>query len=332
MFVEAGMTPLQALQTATLQAAKYLGMLDTIGSVEAGKIADLVLLDGNPLDDIGNTRTIAAVVVNGRLFTKSQLQQMLADAERAASRGARSAPPGSAKSQAGTCCARLIPCQSGLKIMCTAEFLDEKRSWAPSPNPRQGRRLTRTVHVVCSCCFSLSAPSTVFLMTDFDELYRCYVDAVFRFALQQVRRRDIAEEITSDTFVALYERLTEIDTAQLPNWLFTVARNRATDYWRRQVLENRFLAGYKPVDTVDPATEPEFERWLEQNPQLKPIHRVCLMLRYGYGMDRSEIAAGTGLTETQVKGLLQYARQILRRQFESAGRGRRNDASARSGR
>lgn len=181
-------------------------------------------------------------------------------------------------------------------------------------------------------CFSLSAPLTVFLMTEFDDLYRRYVDAVFRFALRKVRRRDIAEEITSDTFVALYERLAEIDTAQLPSWLFTVARNRATDYWRRQMLENRFLAGYKPGDTVDPASEQDFERWLEQNPSLKPIHRVCLVLRYVYGMDRSEIAAGTGLTETQVKGLLQYARQILRRQLKSAGRGRGNNASARPGR
>jgi RNA polymerase sigma-70 factor (ECF subfamily) len=169
-------------------------------------------------------------------------------------------------------------------------------------------------------------------MTDFDELYRCYVDAVFRFAVRLVRRRDIAEEITSETFVALYEHLAEIDTTQLPSWLFKVARNRATDYWRRQVLENRFLAGYKPVGTVDPVEGTDFEHWLEDNPALKPIHRVCLKLRYVYGMDRSEIAAGTGFTETQVKGLLQYARQILRRQFESAGRGRGNDASARSGR
>ena len=86
VFVQAGMTPMEALQTATLQAARFLAMTDAFGTVEAGKIADLVLLDANPLDDIGNTRKIDAVVVNGRLFTKSELQQMLADAESAANR------------------------------------------------------------------------------------------------------------------------------------------------------------------------------------------------------------------------------------------------------
>jgi imidazolonepropionase-like amidohydrolase len=86
VFVQAGMTPLEAIQSATLNAARFLGMSDAFGTVEAGKAADLLLLDANPLDDISNTRKIAAVVLNGRLFSKSELQQMLADAESAANR------------------------------------------------------------------------------------------------------------------------------------------------------------------------------------------------------------------------------------------------------
>lgn len=86
VFVQAGMTPMEAIQSATLNAARFLGITDAFGTVEVGKVGDLVLLDANPLDDIGNTRRIAAVVVNGRLLTKSELRQILADAESAANR------------------------------------------------------------------------------------------------------------------------------------------------------------------------------------------------------------------------------------------------------
>jgi hypothetical protein len=80
--VSAGLTPMQALQSATLNAARYLGITDAFGSVEVGKIADLVLLEGNPLQDIRNTRKISAVVVNGEIFGKSELQKILDDALR----------------------------------------------------------------------------------------------------------------------------------------------------------------------------------------------------------------------------------------------------------
>ncbi len=86
LLVEAGLTPMEALQAATLNPAEYLGMSDSLGAIESGKIADLVLLDANPLDDIGNTGRIAAVVVGGRLIDRAQLDEMLASAERIASR------------------------------------------------------------------------------------------------------------------------------------------------------------------------------------------------------------------------------------------------------
>jgi imidazolonepropionase-like amidohydrolase len=83
-FVAAGLTPMEALQTATLNAARYLGMTDAFGTVEAGKTADLVLLEADPLSDIANTRKIAAVIINGRFIAKPELQKMLADVEAAA--------------------------------------------------------------------------------------------------------------------------------------------------------------------------------------------------------------------------------------------------------
>lgn len=86
LFVKAGLTPMEALQTATRNPANYLGLIDTVGTVETGKKADLVLLEANPLENISNTKRISAVVVEGRLFPKVSLDKMLTDAERAANR------------------------------------------------------------------------------------------------------------------------------------------------------------------------------------------------------------------------------------------------------
>jgi imidazolonepropionase-like amidohydrolase len=83
-FVKAGLTPLEALQTATLNPARYLSKEKELGTVERGKLADLVMLDDNPLEDIGNTRRIAAVVANGRSLDRSELQKMLSELEAAA--------------------------------------------------------------------------------------------------------------------------------------------------------------------------------------------------------------------------------------------------------
>jgi imidazolonepropionase-like amidohydrolase len=85
LFVQAGLTPLQALQTATLNPARFLGRVDDLGSVSAGKIADLVLLDANPLDDIANTRRIRGVMLAGRYFDRNALDRMLRGVAQAAS-------------------------------------------------------------------------------------------------------------------------------------------------------------------------------------------------------------------------------------------------------
>jgi imidazolonepropionase-like amidohydrolase len=82
--VKAGLTPMEALQTATRNPAEYLNKLDSLGTIEKGKLADLVLLEANPLEDIGNTRKIASVVISGKLIPKTQLQEMLAGVEAAA--------------------------------------------------------------------------------------------------------------------------------------------------------------------------------------------------------------------------------------------------------
>lgn len=68
LFVEAGFTPLEALQTATLNPAKFLGKTDTFGTIQVGRAADLVLLDQNPLEDISHTRKIYGVVLGGKFY------------------------------------------------------------------------------------------------------------------------------------------------------------------------------------------------------------------------------------------------------------------------
>ncbi len=76
--VAAGLTPMQVLQIATRNAAEYFGKLDSMGTIEKGKVADLVLLDANPLESIDNAAKIRSVIVNGRLLDRDALDRMQA--------------------------------------------------------------------------------------------------------------------------------------------------------------------------------------------------------------------------------------------------------------
>ena len=75
---EAGLSPLRALQTATINPAKYFGREKVQGTIEADKRADLVLLDSDPLLDIRNTQRIAAIIVRGRLISRTEIDRILA--------------------------------------------------------------------------------------------------------------------------------------------------------------------------------------------------------------------------------------------------------------
>jgi imidazolonepropionase-like amidohydrolase len=74
--VKAGMTPLAVLRAATVVPAEYVGRSKDFGAIEPGKLADMILLDRNPLADIGQTRSLYAVVFNGRLFDRAALEQL----------------------------------------------------------------------------------------------------------------------------------------------------------------------------------------------------------------------------------------------------------------
>jgi imidazolonepropionase-like amidohydrolase/Tol biopolymer transport system component len=76
MIAQGGMSPLEALKTATINPAAYIGASKDIGSLEVGKLADLIIMDKNPLDDIQNTQTITHTMVNGRLYDTETMNEI----------------------------------------------------------------------------------------------------------------------------------------------------------------------------------------------------------------------------------------------------------------
>ncbi|HYL84024.1 MAG TPA: sigma-70 family RNA polymerase sigma factor [Candidatus Angelobacter sp.] len=155
-------------------------------------------------------------------------------------------------------------------------------------------------------------------MEGFEEIYDRHFGAVFRFALRCVGRRELAEDLTSEAFLALYQNWEKIDRGQLPGWLITVVKNRAVDHWRRTSREELYA---EPPAEAATQFDSQLGNFLLDNQALKPAHRVCLILRYVHGMSRGEIAQKLGMTDNQVKGLLQYALELLRQQFSKPSRG-----------
>ncbi len=147
------------------------------------------------------------------------------------------------------------------------------------------------------------------MVDDFEEAYRKHFDAVFRYALRCVGRRELAEDVTSEAFLTLYRNWHKIDPGQLPAWLLTVVKNRAIDHWRKSRRDQEYLNS-APVPRTPSSSN--LETFILEHQALKPVHRVCLILRYFHGMSREEIARHTGLSATQVKGHLQYALELLR--------------------
>jgi imidazolonepropionase-like amidohydrolase len=78
LLVQAGLSPIEAIRAATLTPAEFLKKRD-IGEIDSGKLADMVLLEANPLENISNTRRITAVVADGRLFDRAAIATLLSD-------------------------------------------------------------------------------------------------------------------------------------------------------------------------------------------------------------------------------------------------------------
>ena len=82
-------TPMDALLSATIVSAKFFKMEDQLGTIETGKIADMVLLSADPLEDIANTRKIDGVMLNGRWMDRTALDKVIADVEKNVAAGYR---------------------------------------------------------------------------------------------------------------------------------------------------------------------------------------------------------------------------------------------------
>ena len=80
LYVKAGLTPYEAIKTATVNAARTLELGNKIGRIEAGYLADLILLDGNPLEDIEVLRALSGLMVNGRWYGASEIKDLLTGA------------------------------------------------------------------------------------------------------------------------------------------------------------------------------------------------------------------------------------------------------------
>lgn len=77
MLVRAGLSPLEAIQSATVRPAEFFSLQEGMGTIDVGKKADMVLLDANPLEDISNTKKISAVITKGKLLTRDDLSALV---------------------------------------------------------------------------------------------------------------------------------------------------------------------------------------------------------------------------------------------------------------
>ena len=155
-------------------------------------------------------------------------------------------------------------------------------------------------------------------MSDFDEIYREYAGAVFGVSLRAVSRPEVAEDITSEVFLAFRNQVDRVPREQVPAWLFAVAKRRAADYWRHHYVEQRWTETVLQESPQSTSAEPEYplETLLRRCTELKPMHRKCLILRFRHGMTRAEIAEHLRTSEMQVKNHLQYGLKLLRDTFD----------------
>jgi hypothetical protein len=136
VMVKAGMTPWQVLEAATIAPARFFGREKEFGTIELGKRADLILADGNPLDDVANVFRSSGVMLRGRWLPRSELDAMLAEVARAAAAGVKDLAVSDEEAR------RLAGSYEIPKLRLKIQIESEKGAlFVVAPSPKGARRL-----------------------------------------------------------------------------------------------------------------------------------------------------------------------------------------------
>jgi RNA polymerase sigma factor (sigma-70 family) len=150
----------------------------------------------------------------------------------------------------------------------------------------------------------------------FEELFNRHYPDVFRYALVLTNSREDAEDVAAETFARAWKAFAARREPQGPPlpWLFTIARNIATDWWRRL---SRRATQLLPRQDGDSSDRVESLLWLESLARaLPPRQREVIALRYHRDLSDREIGRVMGLSESGVRSLVARAIQTLRRHPE----------------
>lgn len=161
-------------------------------------------------------------------------------------------------------------------------------------------------------------------MVEFEKVYREYFSKIYNFMYYKVLNKEIAEDLTSDFFMKLLTKLDTFDDskANLNTWLYTIARNSVTDYFRINKIDVSLDAEDNPLDLrVDYELEKEFiknedrKELYEALITLDDRTRKLLSLKYFFNMSIKEIAVNTGINESTVSTICLRGIEKLKKQL-----------------
>ena len=152
----------------------------------------------------------------------------------------------------------------------------------------------------------------------FAELYDLYADRIFRFIFHKTMQRELAEDLTSDTFLRALEKIGQFnsDKGQFSTWIYTIARNLITDHWRAH-REHRDIDDVWDLSSMDDVMDGANKKLIGEKlhdamRELSTREREILMMRYWQDLKFSEIALLTGRSEGAVKMMTARAIKKLR--------------------
>lgn len=141
----------------------------------------------------------------------------------------------------------------------------------------------------------------------FAELYDLYADRIFRFIFHKTMQRDLAEDLTSDTFVRALEKLKQFSPGkgQFSTWIYTIARNLITDHWR-SYREHRDIEDVWDLSSLDDVVDSAHKQLVSETlhkamKDLSGESREILMMRFWQDLSFAQISELTGKSEGAVK-------------------------------